>query len=421
MNIRFSQKNITPDFNVELGGYGYFLHRVNKGVLDEIRVKTLILTANDTNLLIISFDLIGLEPYFVQNLKKEILHHFPEINLVLINATHTHSAPQTLNLTGCGKINPKYLRFLKDKTIKSLHDCTKGPAQKVFNIETHHLTTNQIAVNKNTGEKQHISILNLLIKTTKSTLLLSNLSCHPVLLGNQNKKISKDLINAYEKLINNNIVDNYIVFTGPCADIVPSILKKKNNNAHTSDVNIHEIDFKDSINSLYQILQTNLIKKSKSTMNIARIEISKKTFHLEYDVPPNFSYTNPRKIRKYYLRYFPNMTEKVEQFIDQKVGNIINKYKDTNKLQTKLKSKIYFVKMNSLILVFLPFEIDHSILKGIDNNIWMNCYSNGVLGYICSKENNYGAGRGSLLYNPFPYKTNTLKKLNKFVNINSVC
>jgi hypothetical protein len=415
MDIRFSQQSIIPDFKVELGGYGYFLSRVSIGVLDEIRVKTLILTANGTNLLIISFDLIGLEPYFVQSLKKQILRYFPEISLVLINSTHTHSAPQTLDLTGCGKVNPKYLRFLKDKTIQSLNECIKKSVKKVLNIESHNLTTNQIAVNKNTGEKQYISILNLLIKTTKSTLLLSNLPCHPVLLGNQNKKISKDLINAYEKLIKNNIVDNYIIFTGPCADIIPLILKEENNNAHTSDVNIQEIDFKNSINSLYQILKNNLTKESKSKINISDIEISRELFHLEYDIPPNLSYKNLKKVKKYYLKYFTNINGKIEKFVDRKTEIVINKYRDTNKMITKLKSKIYFVKMNRLILVFLPFEIDHTILKGIDKNVWMNCYSNGVLGYICSKRNNYGAGRGSLLYNPFPYKENTIKKLNKFL------
>ena len=69
MYIGFSQVDITPRLGLELCGYGYYLGRKAKAILDPLYVRAVVLKDDRKTLLLVNCDLIGLTSVMVQAIK----------------------------------------------------------------------------------------------------------------------------------------------------------------------------------------------------------------------------------------------------------------------------------------------------------------------------------------------------------------
>lgn len=113
MKCGFGRADITPRIGVELCGFGPFLNRHSIGVRDRLWARALALEIAGDRLLLVSCDLIGINlktTSLVRALVKEKTG-WPE-DSIMIQCTHTHSGPTTIDLIGWGQPDPVYREIL---------------------------------------------------------------------------------------------------------------------------------------------------------------------------------------------------------------------------------------------------------------------------------------------------------------------
>jgi hypothetical protein len=93
LKIGWGQCDITPDRPVMLAGQ--FARRVATVVKDPVTATVLALESGDTRVLLISCDLVGIDEHLLSEIRDAIRTVLPEIpsQAVIVNATHTHTAP----------------------------------------------------------------------------------------------------------------------------------------------------------------------------------------------------------------------------------------------------------------------------------------------------------------------------------------
>jgi len=106
--------SVTPSLGTPLGGYRRY--RPASSVLDELKVKCLALQHNKRVLVVISADALAVSNHFVRKVKPMIASQLA-INdeSILIAASHTHSAPDTLGFASLRnrKDGREYLKVLQ--------------------------------------------------------------------------------------------------------------------------------------------------------------------------------------------------------------------------------------------------------------------------------------------------------------------
>jgi len=111
LNIGFARKDITPATGLTLSGFAARRNQPSEGIDDPLSVFAL--AVNDGLLLV--FDLLGLGPELLEEIQAELdarLPDAPREQRVLI-CTHTHSAPASITLLGCGIVDKGYWRQVK--------------------------------------------------------------------------------------------------------------------------------------------------------------------------------------------------------------------------------------------------------------------------------------------------------------------
>jgi neutral ceramidase len=197
MNLGVSQLDITPDHPLDLSGFAART-QPSTGVLDPIYLKCLYLEDGNEKLLWLHADLVAFAPDFVRAFRfwtRDVLG----INAanVLLSATHTHSAPATISLTGCGQMNPHFIRDLftncqlvSKAAISRTQPCNLTIARTQLNL----------AVDRRKKPSAHVDpTLYLLAFTNHDNQTLAavvNYAMHPVSLGHVNRQISADWCGA---------------------------------------------------------------------------------------------------------------------------------------------------------------------------------------------------------------------------------
>lgn len=100
LRIGWASADITPDQPVVLTGFSSA--RVSNGVLDPITATALVLESiagdkSSDKVVLVSVDLIGISNDLTDRVREKVAQSLPEIdpNKVVLNATHTHCAPET--------------------------------------------------------------------------------------------------------------------------------------------------------------------------------------------------------------------------------------------------------------------------------------------------------------------------------------
>ncbi len=116
----FAKEIITPTRGIALAGY--FNSRPNKGILDDLYVKTILFQHGKTICGIISFDLCFVSDKMLIDIRKRLDKKGIKFarNLILC-ATHTHTGPFVSDFFG-GKKDKNYYSLLIDKTVLSVKE-----------------------------------------------------------------------------------------------------------------------------------------------------------------------------------------------------------------------------------------------------------------------------------------------------------
>ena len=121
------RENITPDVGVNLGGYAADQKSVTKS--DDLFACGLALDDRQGGkVLLVAFDLLGLDASYVQSLRKECADTLgiPEAH-VMLTCTHNHSGPESAHRFRLpGAINDDYLATLRKTTVAAVGKLAKG-------------------------------------------------------------------------------------------------------------------------------------------------------------------------------------------------------------------------------------------------------------------------------------------------------
>mgnify|MGYP000901791593 FL=1 len=206
-----SKKMITPDAGIDLAGFGR-LDRKNIGVHDNLHVTTLALKQNEKCVLIICADLIGFGFQLTKDIKNDIKKKYGLTeDEILLNASHTHSGPQTLEnmLVTLGKRNENYVRYFKecvlssvDEALSSMEEISIYYGKTECNIGINRRLILDGKANFQPNEKglsdKSVTVMKIMKDDVVKAVLFSY-ACHPSTIGAD--YVSADYPGAAKRLI----------------------------------------------------------------------------------------------------------------------------------------------------------------------------------------------------------------------------
>ena len=120
MKIADFKRIITPQIGCKLAGYD--LNDVSNSIADDLYMTSLCVDDDKRKVLIISFDLLGLDGLYIQKMRRicaDIIQ-VPEAH-VMFTCTHTHSGPETRTMAAYPEqLNKEYLDWLEKEIISAV-------------------------------------------------------------------------------------------------------------------------------------------------------------------------------------------------------------------------------------------------------------------------------------------------------------
>ena len=113
MLVGTAHLDITPPLGIDLTGFAV-RQQPSTSILDRLAVRALYLEDGPERLLWLNADLLAIEDSLAEELRQAV---GPELGIpvtrILLTATHTHSGPATIHLTGCGEYDARYVSWVK--------------------------------------------------------------------------------------------------------------------------------------------------------------------------------------------------------------------------------------------------------------------------------------------------------------------
>jgi hypothetical protein len=243
MNVGASEIDITPDFGVAPPGQaaglqpaeraarvdlsGYAARRQPAiGVLDPIYVRAIFLDDGDGHrLLWLAADVIALPHALVATFRQWAKQELQlDASQLLLSATHTHAAPATISLTGCGHCSDAFLTQLRDamqraagKAMARTEPCRIKAVQRELTL----------AIDRRNTPSSHVDPIVTALGFVRGdgTFIAAclNYAMHPVTLSHDNRKISGDWPGYASAALSSALPGQPIVLAsnGACGNINP--------------------------------------------------------------------------------------------------------------------------------------------------------------------------------------------------------
>lgn len=237
-----SKSVITPNRSCELAG---FAARVQPclGVLEDVYVRALVLAEGQSTYALVVCDLLGFEPAFDRHLRWR-LRAEADLEGVILSCTHTHSAPASMPLIGCGQVDEVWRGELLEKVVETVLQA-KANCQPVEFFWGKGTTT--IAMNRRRWTGERTLLLGLVDELAlqagpvdRDLILLQwrslegqpiatlvHCACHPVSLGHENRYISQDFPGfTLSALREKGLLGEILFLQGCCGDLNPAIYQR---------------------------------------------------------------------------------------------------------------------------------------------------------------------------------------------------
>lgn len=120
--VGVARRKITPSFDVELAGLGYYLNRTGQRVRDDLTTTALVIQGTaGGSAAFIALDILYCSEEFVQNIRTKVAAQTGiPAEAICVNCSHSHNAPTAAFARGLGDINVGYLAFVTSQTVEAV-------------------------------------------------------------------------------------------------------------------------------------------------------------------------------------------------------------------------------------------------------------------------------------------------------------
>ena len=243
MKIAWFKTNISPEIGCHLAGYS--LNDISVAKLDDLFMTGLCMDDGERKVLLVSFDLIGLDEQYIKKNRKlctEILH-IPE-HAVMLTPTHTHTGPESRSIgSRPEQIHRKYLDELSVKLcdeVRGLTDfrecrvafyssyCDENRNRRYVTADNHTTFTPHrrevVPIANGFADKELGQLMFFDSKTHLPLYVIGNYAAHPLAghsPGLGGLRISADYPGAFRDYVTANTGAECMFVSGAAGDMVP--------------------------------------------------------------------------------------------------------------------------------------------------------------------------------------------------------
>lgn len=401
----FSQVDITPDFQVELVGCNREDNR-SQGILHPLYAQTLLFQQNGRTFCLVTIDNLGLTTSLAGDLRKRIamlLH--TEISHIMLNFSHTHSAPMPTSFALNGEL---YFSYMCEQVLKCVEVARANytPCKAGWT-----LTNTCIGENRRDGctfVDNRLGALKLAdTKSGRIIAIILRITAHANILMRDNYQISSDYFSIAREKLQNYFSCPVMLIQGAAGNIKP--------------IGAHKI-YGGEISDLGRIADI-LVDSARGLEfelhDIKDIQMFSKTINYFSDVP---SETEAKRIADEGLKTCgidgTNWLQECERL--RNAGVYVQ----------ALQGEVQFLKINNGCFSGVPEEIFCEISievqeKTRNSLVFFNGYTNGCTGYLPHEaeweKGGYETLYSYLAYYPFhghvmPFRKDTAEHLAIFVS-----
>ncbi len=231
LKVACSRNVISPPPDIELGGYGFYRNRKNKGVHDDLYVRSLLITDGNEEVIIINADLLDVSDRVEASVKELVSEKLGiKKENIIITVTHTHYAPPTTFFRGCGEVDENFVEDLITKMANSVVNLEKRV--KEAKMRYSEIKVEDVAFNRVTKDEPldpYARIIQFKDLSGNVIATLFNYSCHPVCIDVRTDAgfyVSADWPGVTMKVIDSKIGGITFFLQGTCGDIDPVVAWK---------------------------------------------------------------------------------------------------------------------------------------------------------------------------------------------------
>lgn len=243
MKIANFKINISPEIGCNLAGYS--LNDISVAKLDDLFACGLCIDDGMNKILMISFDLIGLDEDYIREVRKNCADILKiKASDVLLTCTHTHTGPESRTLARRPEqIHAKYLEELKNKVydaVKNLKDfkdcyvtfysskCDENRSRRYATADNQATFTphrREVALDNDNFADKELGQLFFFDSVTHMPLyVIGNYAAHPLAghsPGLGGLRISADYPGAFRNYVTGNTGAECMFISGAAGDMVP--------------------------------------------------------------------------------------------------------------------------------------------------------------------------------------------------------
>jgi len=202
---------------------GYDLNRKSTGIHDDLFARALVFHDGKEAVALVVVDAISLQYDTVNEIRQAASKAVTEIRLpperIILQATHTHCAPDTIGIYGPDELtsgrSPQYMRQLIETAAQQVARAAEAlqPAKLVF-AET---TCTGWAVNDSEPAilDNSVTILECCGEDSKPIATLTNFACHPTVLDGDTTLTGADWVAMFYKEMAQALPGNHLYLQGP--------------------------------------------------------------------------------------------------------------------------------------------------------------------------------------------------------------
>lgn len=379
--VGVSKIDITPPVGLDLQG---FVARkgCSIGIHSKLYAKALVIDYKGEIKAIVVCDLLAFNEKLISEIKSKIENKLG-INKenIIIFATHTHSGPATVFLRRCGTPDPKYINSLKEKILTCVLSASKntkpavigaGKGKVKIGINRRERKGKEMIIGENPKgpRDKELSVIKIDTSTGKPIALIVNYSCHPVILGPENRHISGDYPAFAAKLLEEQTGVPALFVTGASANINPV------SGVTNSFKEVEKLGKKIAAEALK-------VKNKIKTHPVHCFKLGKFIFQLP------LGEVSRKEIEKELKAFKKEKT--LETTAKSEWARQALKELSEHKKTPKVKFELNAIAVNDILISTFPTELFVEIglnvkkKSGFRNTI-IGCYANGCIGYIPTKK-----------------------------------